>query len=500
MAAVRQYIAIDLKSFYASVECVARGLDPLTTNLVVADASRTDKTICLAVTPSLKAYGISGRARLFEVEERVYQVNMERLCFSPDGVFKGRTSDDRRLQADTSLELDYIVAPPRMRYYMETSAKIYGIYLRHVAPEDIHVYSIDEVFIDVTSYLGVYHLTARELATRMIGDVLSETGITATAGIGTNIYLAKVAMDIVAKHTEADGNGVRVAELDEHSYRQLLWGHRPLTDFWRLGRGTARRLEKMGIGTMGDLARYSIDHEQQLYAQFGVAAELLVDHAWGWEPTTIAEIKDYNTMSNSVGNGQVLQCPYTVDKARVVAREMANTLADELARRGVATKQVMLYIGYDIANLEDETALSRYDGEVTVDHYGRMVPMPAAGSINLKDYTTLARAIGEAIVELFDNIVNPMLTIRRLNVTANKVVPLSSVHTEAQQLNIFDDPEAVERQQQQYRSNAEREQRLQCAELAVKQRYGKNSIFRGTDFEQGATTRERNGQVGGHRS
>ncbi len=496
----RQYIAIDLKSFYASVECVDRGLNPLTTNLVVADASRTDKTICLAVTPSLKAYGIPGRARLFEVVERVYNVNMERLCHSPEGIFSGRSFHDPELQANDALALDYVVAPPRMSHYMRVSAKIYGVYLRFVAPEDIQIYSIDEVFIDATDYLATYRMTARQLASKMVAEVLRETGITATAGIGTNIYLAKVAMDIVAKHTAADSNGVRVAELDELEYRRKLWSHRPLTDFWRLGRGTAHRLESMGINTMGDLARYSLDHEQELYKQFGVAAELLVDHAWGWEPTTIAEIKDYRAMSNSVGNGQVLQSPYTTAKARVVAREMANTLSDELATRGVATNQLVLYIGYDIENLEKEDVMQRYDGDIGIDHYGRAVPVPSSGSTNLKDYTTSARIIGDAVVALFDNIANPLLTIRRLNVAANNVIPLDDKHSDGRQLTIFDNPDEVERKRQEEKRVSEREKRMQRAELAIKQRFGKNSILRGTDFEEGATTRERNGQVGGHKS
>ena len=496
----RQYIAIDLKSFYASVECVDRHLDPLTTNLVVADASRTDKTICLAVTPSLKAYGISGRARLFEVVERVHQVNEERLCFSPEGFFTGRSSDDRELRANDALELGYIVAPPRMSHYMQVSAKIYGIYLRFVAPEDIQVYSIDEVFIDATDYLDTYRMSAPQLATKMVADVLRETGITATAGIGTNLYLAKVAMDIVAKHTEADSNGVRIASLDERSYRQMLWDHRPMTDFWRLGHGTARRLEKLGISTMGQLARYSLTHEQQLYRHFGVNAELLIDHAWGWEPTTMAEIKDYRSMSNSVGNGQVLQSPYSAAKARIVAREMANVLADDLAARGVVTNQLVLYVGYDTSCLDDDSILERYDGEIGVDHYGRTVPLPANGSTTLKEYTTSARAIGDAIVALFDSVVNPILLIRRINVAATNVIPLADTHPAARQLTIFDNPETIERKQAEQQRAAEREKRMQRAELTIKRRFGKNSILRGTDFEDGATGRERNRQVGGHKS
>ncbi len=495
----RHYIAIDLKSFYASVECVDLGLNPLTTNLVVADAERTEKTICLAVTPALKAFGIPGRARLFEVVEKVRKLNMERLCASPEGTFTGRSYDSRELQDNAALEMDFRVVPPRMAHYMRVSAQIYGIYLRYVAPEDIQIYSIDEVFIDATEYLRTYHMSARDLASKMVSDVYRDTGITATAGTGTNIYLAKVAMDIGAKHCKPDSNGVRIAELDEQSFRQQLWGHRPLTDFWRLGKGTARRLEALGLNTMGDIARYSLTHEQDLFRLFGVAAELIIDHAWGWEPTTIAEIKNYRSMSNSVGNGQVFPTPYTADKARLVAREMANVVADELAERGATTDQMVLYVGYDTENLTNPDIASRYKGEVGVDYYGRTVPLPANGSANLNGHTTSARIIGDAIVALFDRIVNPILTIRRLNVAANNVLPLGKKQAPARQLNIFDNPDEVERQQQAEQKAAERERRMQQAELAIRKRFGSNSIIRGTDFEEGATRKQRNGQVGGHR-
>ncbi len=496
----RQYIAIDLKSFYASVECVERGLDPLTTNLVVADASRTDKTICLAVTPALKSYGIPGRARLFEVVEKVRKANMERLCYSPEGIFTGRSCNSVELENNLALELDYHVATPRMGLYMQVSAKIYGIYLRFVSSDDIQPYSIDEVFIDVTDYLDTYRLSARELATKMVGEVFRETGITATAGIGTNLYLAKVAMDIVAKHSPADSNGVRVAELDEREFRRQLWSHTPMTDFWRIGHGTARQLKSLGINTMGDLARYSLSHEQELYHRFGVAAELLIDHAWGWEPTTISEIKKYRSMSNSVGNGQVLQHPYPADKARIVVREMAKTLADELATRNVTTNQITLYVGYDTENMNNPEVMQNYKGDVGTDHYGRTVPVPATGSTNLKAYTTSARTIGDAFVALFDRITNPILTIRRLNVTATNVAPAGKKQATARQLNIFDDPEAVAREEKAARKAEQLEKRMQQAELAIKKRFGNNSILRGTDFEKDATARERNNQVGGHRT
>ncbi len=495
----RQYIAIDLKSFYASAECVARGLDPLTTNLVVADVSRTEKTICLAVSPSLKAYGISGRARLFEVVERVRKVNMERLCYSPEGIFTGRSYDDNTLKLNPALELDYIAAPPRMKHYMNVSAKIYSIYLRFVAPEDIFAYSIDEVFMDVTNYLGSYHTTAHQLATKMIREVLRETGITATAGIGTNLFLAKVAMDIEAKHCKPDEQGVRIAELDEASYRRKLWDHRPITDFWRIGRGTARRLATLGIGTMGELARYSLEGEQQLYRTFGVNAELLIDHAWGWEPTTIKQVKAYKPTSNSLSNGQVLKEPYTCEKARVVVREMAHNMSGNLTGKGLATKLLGLYIGYDIDNLEDPIISKQYKGDITPDYYGRNVPSPANGNIKLKRATSSSHTISDSMVKLFDRIVNPQLMIRRIYVAAYDLVPSDTSGVKAIQLSIFDNPEAIKQQEAQNKKRTEREKRMQTAELIIKKRFGKNSILRGTDFEDGATARERNSQVGGHK-
>ncbi len=460
------YIAIDLKSFYASVECVERGLDALTTNLVVADQSRTEKTICLAVSPSLKAYGISGRARLFEVVQRVREIN--------------RTNRGK--------PVDYIVAPPRMAYYIEYSAKIYGIYLKYVAPKDIQAYSIDEVFIDATHYLDFYKCSARDLAMRMIQDVLRTTGITATAGIGTNLYLAKVAMDIVAKHIPADKDGVRIAQLDERSYRQRLWDHQPITDFWRVGRGTARRLEAYGIFTMGDLARCSVRSEELLYREFGVNAELLIDHAWGWEPCTMEMIKAYKPSTNSLSSGQVLKEPYSFEKARVVIKEMAEAMVFELLRKGLVTNQVVLTVGYDAASVG-------YSGPMHTDRYGRKVPKHAHGTGNLGTYTCLLSAIGKATVELYDKIVNPTLLIRRLTLCCNRVIRSEDVPQDGQ-LDLF----ASEEQTAQAAEQAVKEERMQRAMLAIKDKYGKNSILRALDFEEGATTRERNSQIGGHKA
>ena len=498
----RSYIAIDLKSFYASVECVARGLDPLTTNLVVADVSRTDKTICLAVSPSLKAYGIGGRARLFEVQQRLRQVNYERQMKSPSRQLTGKSWFDKELQEHPDWAVDYIAAPPRMAHYVEVSNKIYNIYLRYVAPEDIHVYSIDEVFMDVTNYLRSYKMTPHELTIKMIRDVLKETGITATAGIGTNMYLCKVAMDIVAKKAPADADGVRIAELDEMSYRRQLWDYRPITKFWRVGKGTAERLALYGIDTMGKLARTSLNNEKLLYQLFGVNAELLIDHAWGWEPCTIEAVKAYRPATNSFSSGQVLQSPYTFKKARVVIREMAEAMALKLVSRRLVTSQLIITVNYDRECLENPDIRALYNGEVTKDYYGRMVPKHAHGTVNLKQQTSSSRLIMQAVEGLYDSIVNPDLLVRRLNITAANVVSEEMVKNKKvpEQLDIFTDYEALNRQREEERKALEKERRMQEAQLKIKQRYGKNAILRGLNFDEGATAIERNKQIGGHKA
>ncbi|MEE3451467.1 MAG: DNA methylase, partial [Acutalibacteraceae bacterium] len=432
---MKKYIAIDLKSFYASVECVERGRDPLTTNLVVADSTRTEKTICLAVSPSLKAYGIPGRARLFEVVQKVKDVNEQRIKKAPNHRFTGKSDNASELANDSSLEVDYIVAPPQMAHYMNISTEIYQIYLRYIAPEDIHVYSIDEVFIDATSYLDTYKMTAHELAMKMIKEVLSETGITATAGIGTNLYLAKVAMDIVAKHIPADKDGVRIAELDEMSYRQKLWSHRPLTDFWRVGKGYAAKLQANRIYTMGDIARQSIYDEELFYKLFGVNAELLIDHAWGWEPCTIADIKSYKPENHSVSQGQVLQCPYDFEKSKIIVREMTELLVLDLVDKGLVCDQVVLTVGYDIENTQN----GNYNGEVKADRYGRNVPKQAHGSENIGRYTSSTKLIAEATMRLFDRIVDRKLTVRRMYVVANHVISENDIPETHEQLDLFSD-------------------------------------------------------------
>ncbi len=497
----RKYIAIDLKSFYASVECVDRGLDPLTTNLVVADASRTEKTICLAVSPSLKAYGIPGRARLFEVVQRVREVNYERRA-KVGWRFTGKSCDDLQLKAHPDWELDYVVAPPRMAHYVEASTKVYQTYLKYIAPEDIHVYSIDEVFIDVTAYLRTYKMTAHELAMTIIRDVLGTTGITATAGIGTNLYLSKVAMDIVAKHIPADKDGVRIGELDEMSYRRLLWNHRPLTSFWRVGRGIAARLAPYGIDTMGKIARQSLRNEELLYRLLGVNAELLIDHAWGWEPCTIEQVKAYKPENNSFSSGQVLQSAYDFRKARVVAQEMADAVALDLVAKKMVTDQMVLTVGYDIESLTNPEIRVKYHGPVTTDHYGRQVPKHAHGTANLKKYTSSATLIREAVTELFDRIVNPDLMIRRLNLSTNHVidegmVPKSDAPV---QLDLFTDYEEQRRKEEAEQEALDKERRMQEAQLAIKRRFGKNAILKGLNFEEGATAKERNAQIGGHKA
>ena len=480
------------------MECVERGLDPLTTNLVVADASRTEKTICLAVTPSLKQYGIGGRARLFEVVQRVRQVNNERRKLAPYWQFTGESADDNELKANPELAVTYHVAPPRMAYYIDYSARIYSIYMKYVAPEDIHVYSVDEVFMDVTNYLGTYKITAHELARRMIGHVLRETGITATAGIGTNLYLCKVAMDIVAKHIPADKDGVRIAELDEMSYRRQLWDHQPLTDFWRVGRGIARKLEACGMMTMGDVARCSLTKEGLLYKLFGVNAELLIDHAWGWEPCTIEAIKAYRPKSNSFSSGQVLSEPYTFEKARIVMREMADAMALKLVSLRLVASQVGIYVNYDSESLKQGT----YTGEVVGDYYGRYVPKPAHAGANLPRPTSSARIITEVVMQMFDQSVDPKLLVRRLTITVNQVVDEndSSVTHPVTQLDMFTDYEQLEREQKAVKSALDKERRMQEAVLNIKRKFNKNAIFKGMDLEEGATARERNSQIGGHKA
>lgn len=498
----RTYIAIDLKSFYASVECIERGLDPLGANLVVADASRTEKTICLAVSPSLKAHGISGRARLFEVVQRVKEVNAERLRKAPGHKFTGSSYYAAELKESPELSLGYVIAPPQMAHYIECSTKIYQVYLNYVAPEDIHVYSIDEVFIDATSYLRTYRLTAREFAMKMIMDVLNRTGITATAGIGTNLYLCKIAMDIEAKHLQADKNGVRIAELDEMSYRRSLWSHRPLTDFWRVGSGYAKKLEANGMFTMGDVARRSVTDEGTLYKLFGINAELLIDHAWGWEPCTIAEIKAYKPSTNSISSGQVLHCPYSFEKAKLITREMADMLALDLVDKGLVTDQLVLTIGFDIENLRDPSIRGQYHGAVTTDHYGREVPKHAHGTGNLGRHTSSTKRIMEAASALFDSIVDRNLLIRRINVTANHVIEESAMskEPEAEQLDLFNHYAEEEAKRKAEETELERERTMQLAMLTIKKRYGKNAILKGMNFEEGATAKDRNSQIGGHKA
>lgn len=504
----RTYIAIDLKSFYASVECRERKLNPLTTNLVVADESRTEKTICLAVSPALKAYGIPGRPRLFEVVQKVREANARRLAKAPGRTFTGSSCDADELEASPELSISYITAPPRMAFYMEYSTRIYNIYLKYIAPEDIHVYSIDEVMMDVTDYLDAFRLTPRELAAKMMQDVFRATGITATAGIGTNLYLCKIAMDIVAKHIPPDKDGARIAELDEASYRRLLWTHRPLTDFWRIGRGYAGKLEEHGMYTMGDIARCSIGkpgeyhNEELLYKLFGVNAELLIDHAWGWEPCTMADIKAYKPESNSIGSGQVLQCPYDHKKARLIVQEMADLLVLDLVDKGLVTDQMVLTVGYDIENLTDPAIKSRYRGETVTDRYGRKLPKHAHGTVNLGRQTSSTMLIMDAVLGLYDRITDKNLLVRRINVTANHVTEerAAAPAPAFEQLDLFTDYEALEKKRQEENAKLEREKQLQQAMLDIKKKYGKNAILKGMNLEEGAMSKERNKQIGGHKA
>lgn len=495
----KAYIAIDLKSFYASVECVDRGLDPLDTNLVVADPTRTEKTICLAVSPSLKSYGIPGRARLFEAIQKVREVNAQRKYKSPGHSFSHESYFHSELIKDPSAELTFITAPPRMAHYMEVSTRIYNVYLKYIAPEDIHVYSIDEVFIDATDYLKTYGLTPRELAMKMVLDVLETTGITATAGIGTNLYLCKIAMDIYAKHCEPDKNGVRIAELDEMSYRRILWNHRPLTDFWRVGRGISKKLEEHGMYTMGDVARCSVGRESDyynedlLYKLFGVNAELLIDHAWGWEPTEISDIKSYRPESSSLSSGQVLQEPYEFSKAKLVLKEMADLLSLELVSKRIVTDQIVLTVGYDIESLKKS-----YSGAVETDRYGRKIPKTAHSSENIGRYTSSTKLICETAMKLFDRIVDKELLVRRMYIVANHIITENDAEKEREyvQLNLFSDTGKQEAEENELK----KEKDMQKAILKIKSKYGKNSIIKGMNLKEGATALERNRQIGGHKA
>lgn len=502
------YICCDLKSFYASVECVQRGLNPMTTNLVVADRRRTEKTICLAVSPSLKSYGIPGRARLFEVVQRVAEVNAQRKWKAPGHQFTGCSWNNPEVQSNPALALDYIVAPPRMAHYIDWSTKIYEVYLKYAAPEDIHVYSIDEVFIDATNYLDTFHMTGREFARAIILDILKTTGITAAAGIGTNLYLAKIAMDIVAKRVHPDKDGVRIAKLNEMTYRRLLWSHRPLTDFWRVGRGYANKLEAHGLYTMGDIARCSIGkptdyyNEELLYKLFGINAELLIDHAWGWEPCTMADIKAYKPENKSIVSGQVLQCPYPFEKARLVAREMADALALDLVAQRLVTNQLVLTVGYDMENLADPQRSQGYQGAVTTDRYGRKIPKHAHGTANLERYTSSGEELLQAVETLYDRIVDQNLLIRRLSLCANHLLDEVSAcrESEAEQLDLFTDYEAKEKEQQRDKNAQIKERKIQETLLDIKKRYGKNAILKGMNLEEGATAKSRNEQIGGHQA
>ena len=499
----KTYIAIDLKSFYASVECRELGLDPLTTNLVVADKSRTDKTICLAVSPSLKAHGIPGRARLFEVVQRVAQVNARRLAAAPGRRFTGKSADALALRRDPSLELDYLVATPRMSYYMDYSTRIYQIYLKYAAPEDIHVYSIDEVFIDATAYLKTTALSAREFAMRMIREVLASTGITATAGIGPNLYLCKVAMDIWAKHIQPDADGVRIAELDEMTYRRYLWAHQPITDFWRVGRGIAKKLAEYGMHTMGDVARCSLGAENEahnealLYRLFGVNAELLIDHAWGWEPCEIRHIKAFRPESNSLSVGQVLQRPYSFDEGRIILREMTDGLVLDLVDKGLLTDQVVLTVGYDRQSLTAD-----YRGPVELDRYGREAPKMAHGSENIGAMSSSTRQIMDAALRLYDRIVDRGLLVRRLYLVVSHITPAAEASAAPvyEQLDLFSDSPDEQARQQQDAEARKKEERLQQAMLSIKKRYGKNAILHATSYQEAATGRDRNKQIGGHKA
>ena len=494
------YLCIDLKSFYASVECVERGLDPLTTNLVVADKERTEKTICLAVSPSLKSYGLPGRARLFEVVQKVGLINAERKRIA--GEFTDKSSDFLELRKNPALELDYIVAPPRMNYYMEYSTRVYNVYLKYVAPEDIHVYSIDEVFMDITGYLNTYKLSPHDLAMKIIRDVLITTGITATAGIGTNMYLAKIAMDIMAKKMKADKDGVRIAFLDEMTYRKELWSHKPLTDFWRIGKGYSKKLEDNGLHTMGDIAAMSLSDwgEDRLYKLFGVNAELLIDHAWGWEPCEIEHIRAYKPENKSISSGQVLHCPYDFEKTRLIVKEMVELLALDLVEKRLVTNQIVLTVGFDIENITNKNI--GYRGAVTTDAYGRKIPKHAHGTANIGVHTASTMLIMEKTLELFDRIVDPKLLTRRLTIAANHVLPETEAKNSKgfEQLDLFTDYEQLQRERDAEERELKRERAIQEATIRLRNKFGKNVLLKGKNLQEGATTMERNNQVGGHRA
>lgn len=496
----RRYLAIDLKSFYASVECLARGYDPLRTHLVVADESRTEKTVCLAVSPSLKEFGISSRARLFEVLETVREINRARKRAAKDHSFTGKSVFPDELEKDPSLALDFVIAPPRMRQYLETSTQIFEIYKRFVSPEDIHVYSIDEAFLDVTDYLKSYRSDAVSLAMRIVQTVFVETGITATAGVGSNLYLAKVAMDVVAKHVPPDENGVRIAELNETTYRKLLWDHRPLTDFWRVGKGYSDKLNRYGLYTMGDIALRSLSDEDFFYNLFGVNAELLIDHAWGYEPVTLREIKSYRPETNSMSSGQVLKMPYSFEKARLVLREMADLLSFDLVEKGLVTRQIVLTVGYDKENLAEPTRRREYRGEVKIDRFGRSVPKHGRGTENLEEYTSSTRRLTEAAVRLFERVADPNLLVRRLNLCFCRVIRKEDIPREApRQLDLFHSIEELSRAQEEEAESLETERRLQSTVLTIRKKFGKNALVKGMDLQEGATTIERNDTIGGHR-
>jgi len=492
----RVYICMDLKSFYASVECRERNLNPLTTNLVVADKTRTEKTICLAVSPSLKQYGLSGRSRLFEVVQKVKEMNKERKPFT------GKSYNDIELHQNSHLELDYIVAPPRMSLYLKYSTNIYGIYLRFLAPEDIFVYSIDEVFADITNYLKLYQCSPEELVTKMLKEVYKETGITATAGIGTNLYLAKVAMDIVAKKKEANEYGVRIASLDEQSYRETLWEHKPLTDFWRIGKGLSKTLEKNNLYTMGDIARCSLENENKLFRLFGINAELIIDHAWGWEPSTLKDIKNYRPLRNSLSSGQVLHEPYNYEKTKIIVQEMSELLVLDMASKHYLTDHIVLTIGYDICNLEDENIRKQYTGEITKDYYEREIPKHAHGTIRLDHFTSSTKIIKEKIIELLEKIINQNLWVRRINISVCNLQKEENIKEQSiyKQLNLFVDNEEYERKKEQEKKLEKTEQKVQKTILQLKEKYGKNAILIGTNLKEGATTIERNKQIGGHKA
>ena len=492
----RIYVSIDLKSFYASVECRERGLDPMTTNLVVADCSRTEKTICLDVSPYLKAFGIPGRARLFEVVQKVKIINSERKRKIKNRDFIGSSYSDIELKKNPNLELSYIAAPPRMSLYMKYSTGIYNVYMKYFSPDDVYVYSIDEIFCDITGYLKTYNMTPKELVSMVIQDVYQTTGITATAGIGTNMYLCKVAMDIMAKHAEPDKNGVRIAELDEMSYRKKLWTHRPLTDFWRVGKGYAKKLEQRRIFTMGDVAKISVENEELLYRLFGVNAELLIDHSWGWEPVTIESVKSFKPATNSISSGQVLHCPYDYEKTKLIAKEMTELLTLDLIEKNLVTNQIVMTIGYDIENLSNPAISNYYKGEVTVDRYGRKVPKHAHGTINLDHKTASTKVIMEAVMKLYERIINDKLLVRRIYIYANNVINEKDVkEKEYEQIDLFTNYEEIKKE----REHEKAEKEIQKAMINIKRKYGKNAIIKGMNLQEGGTTIERNGMIGGHK-